>query len=118
MQAGTLQSFHPLEDYMFTVVVLYGQPNDPAAFDSYYQQTHTPLAQKIPGLKRFEVTKVVGTPDSSPAPYYLVATLSFDSPEEAQAAMQSSEGQAAGQDLGNFATGGATFLLGPTQSIT
>lgn len=103
---------------MFSVVVLYGQPNDPAAFDSYYEQTHTPLAQKIPGLQRFEVTKVVATPDGSPAPYYLVATLGFDSPEDAQTAMQSSQGQAAGQDLGNFATGGATFLLGPTQPIT
>jgi uncharacterized protein (TIGR02118 family) len=102
---------------MYSVVVLYGQPTDPAAFDSYYEQTHTPLVQKIPGLKRFEVTKVVATRDGSPAPYYLVAMLTFDSPEDAQTGTQSSEGLATRQDLVNFATGGATVLLGPTQPI-
>jgi uncharacterized protein (TIGR02118 family) len=103
---------------MFTVVVLYGQPNDAEAFDGYYSQTHTPITQKIPGLKRFEATTIVATPDGSPSPYHLVAMLTFDSPEDAQGGLQSSEGQAAVQDLANFATGGVTVLLGPTQSPT
>lgn len=102
---------------MFTVVVLYGQPHDANAFDRHYEQTHTPLAKKIPGLKRFEVTKVVATPDGSPSPYRQVVTLGFDSLEAAQAGLQSSEGQAAIQDLENFATGGITGLLGPTQTL-
>lgn len=102
---------------MFTAVVLYGKPDDAGAFDRYYEQTHTPLAKKIPGLKRFEVTKTVATPDGSPPPYYLLAILTFDGPEEAQAGLQSVEGQAATQDLANFATGGVTVLLGPTQSL-
>jgi uncharacterized protein (TIGR02118 family) len=36
---------------MFQLTVFYGQPQDPQAFDRYYEQTHTPLAKKIPGLR-------------------------------------------------------------------
>ena len=39
---------------MVKVVVLYGHPTDPAAFDEYYQQKHIPIAQKIPDVRRFE----------------------------------------------------------------
>lgn len=53
----------------------------------------------------------------SSSPYHQVVTLAFDSLENAQAGLQSSEGQAAVQDLANFATGGVTVLLGPTQSL-
>jgi uncharacterized protein (TIGR02118 family) len=51
---------------------------------------------KISNLRRFEAGKVLGTHDGSPAPYYYIAELSFDSAEELQAAMGSAEGQAAG----------------------
>ena len=40
---------------MLKVSVLYGQPQDPAAFDKYYNETHTPLALKMQGLKGFTV---------------------------------------------------------------
>ena len=73
---------------------------------------------KIPGLKRFEATTIATTPDGSPSPYHKVAMLTFDTPEDAQAGLQSLEGQAAIQDLTNFATGGFTALLGPTQTLT
>jgi uncharacterized protein (TIGR02118 family) len=96
---------------MVKLVVAYGAPEDPAAFDSYYAETHVPLAQKIPGLRRFEAGKVLGTPDGSPAPYYLIAELAFDDPEQLQAAMESQEGRATADDLSNFATGGVTMMI-------
>jgi uncharacterized protein (TIGR02118 family) len=96
---------------MVKLVVCYGQPQDPAAFDRYYAETHVPLVHKIPNLRRFEAGKVVGTPDGSPAPYYYIAELSFDSGEELQAAMGSQEGQAAGADVATFATGGVTLMI-------
>ena len=34
------------------LVVSYGQPADPAAFDAYYRDVHTPLALQQPGLVR------------------------------------------------------------------
>ena len=96
---------------MVKLVVAYGPPEDPSAFDRHYAETHTPLAQKVPNLRRFEAGKVLGTADGSAAPYYFIAELSFDSPEELQASLQSPEGQAAAADLGNFASGGATLMV-------
>lgn len=96
---------------MVKLVVAYGTPDDPAAFDDYYAKTHVPLVEKIPDMRRFEAGKVLGTPDGSAAPYYFIAELWFDSTEALQAAMGSAEGQAAGADVPNFATGGATLMI-------
>ena len=96
---------------MVKLVVAYGAPEDPAAFDEYYANTHRPLAQKIPDMRRFEAGRVLGAPDGSPAPFYFLAELWFDSTEALQAAMGSAEGQAAGADVANFATGGATLMV-------
>ena len=96
---------------MVKLVVAYGQPVEPAAFDEYYASTHALLAQKIPGLRRFEAGKVLGTPDGSPAPFYFIAELSFDNAEELQAGRSSEEGQAAAADVATFATGGATLMI-------
>jgi uncharacterized protein (TIGR02118 family) len=99
---------------MVKLVVAYGQPDDPAAFDKYYADTHIPLVYKIPKLRRFESGKVLGTPDGSPAPFYYLAELSFEDADELQAAMGSPEGQAAGADVANFATGGSTLMIAQT----
>ena len=90
------------------LVVSYGQPEDPAAFDAYYRETHTPLALKQPGLVRLTFGHAASLDPSQQAPY-LVAELDFDSEEAMGAALASPEGRAAGQDLANFATGGASF---------
>jgi uncharacterized protein (TIGR02118 family) len=99
---------------MVKLVVAYGAPDDPATFDRYYAETHIPLVDQIPNLRRFESGKVVGTPDGSPAPYYYLAELGFDSAEELEASMASAEGHAAGSDVANFASGGATIWIAET----
>jgi uncharacterized protein (TIGR02118 family) len=43
--------------------------------------------------------------------YYLIAELSYASQEVFGAAMESPEGQAAGADVPNFATGGVTMFI-------
>ena len=96
---------------MVKLVVAYGPPEDPSAFDRHYAETHVPLAEKVPNVRRFEAGKVLGTADGSAAPYYYIAELSFESPEELQASLQSPEGQAAAADLDNFASGGATLMV-------
>ena len=59
------------------LVVNYGQPEDPEAFDAYYRETHTPLALKQPGLIRltFGHSQAMGGAESVP---YLVAELDFE----------------------------------------
>ncbi|HEY2437363.1 MAG TPA: EthD family reductase [Solirubrobacteraceae bacterium] len=96
---------------MVKIVVLYGQPSDPSAFEAHYANTHAPLVAKMPNLRRFEAGRVGGTADGSEPPYYRLAELWFDSHEDLQASRSSPEGQATVADIGNFATGGATVLI-------
>ena len=91
------------------LVVSYGQPTDPAAFDTYYRDTHAPLALQQPGLVRLTYGHAQSLDPAQPGPY-LVAELDFDSEEAMGASMASPEGRAAGKDIRNFATGGATFV--------
>jgi uncharacterized protein (TIGR02118 family) len=97
---------------MVKMVVLYGPPADPAAFEDYYANTHLPLAAKMRGVQKFEASRVVGTPDGGEPPYYRMAELWFDSQEDLQATISSPEGQETVADIPNFATGGATVLVG------
>jgi uncharacterized protein (TIGR02118 family) len=96
---------------MVKLVVLYGQPEDPAAFEDHYTTTHIPIAAKIPGVKQFEASRGVGTPDGAESPYFRMAELWFESPEALSSAMASEEGQAAVNDIPNFASGGATVFV-------
>lgn len=99
------------------LVVSYGQPTDPAAFDAYYRETHAPLALQQPGLVRLTFGHAQSLDRAQPGPY-VVAELDFDSEEAMGAAMASPEGRAAGADLANFATGGATFVHFDVQQAT
>ena len=95
---------------MIRLQVLYHHPTDPVAFDRYYYQVHLPIAKKIKGFKRWTVGKVTGTPDGKPAPYYYFADLFAESRDAMEKILASPEGQAAVQDVPNFATGGVTFV--------
>ncbi len=103
---------------MIQLTVLYGQPQDAAAFDRYYGGTHATLVQKIPGLKGFVITRPTSLNPQEPSPYYVIANLYFESMSTMQAALQSPEGQATAGDLQNFASGGATLLVGEVQAFT
>jgi len=95
---------------MHILTVLYGQPDDPAAFDAYYTGTHVPLADKIPDVRSFTYRHCSSLDGSTP-PYHLIAELSFDSLESLQSSLGSAEGQAAAGDVPNFASGGATMIV-------
>ncbi len=95
---------------MHVLTVCYGQPADPAAFDSYYTSTHAPLAEKIPGMTSFTYRHTASLDGSQP-PYFLVAELSFPTQEAMGASLASPEGQAASADVPNFATGGVTMFV-------
>jgi uncharacterized protein (TIGR02118 family) len=96
---------------MVKAVVLYGPPEDPEAFERHYADTHTALAQAIPGLERFEAARGIGTPDGSPTPFQRIAELTFQDMDALQAGLGSAEGQAAVGDIPNFATGGVTIFF-------
>jgi len=100
---------------MADVVVLYKTPKDPVAFDKHYAETHIPLARKMPGLRKYQVSKgPVATP-AGPSGLHLVAILTFDSMAAVQAAFGSAEGKATAGDVPNFASGGADILIFDTK---
>lgn len=102
-------------DIVIQLTVLYGHPQDPTAFDRYYQQTHAPLAKRIPGLKGYIANKPAALNPQEQTPYYLIAELYFENMETLQAGLQSPEGQEAAGDTQNFATGGLTLVIGEVQ---
>lgn len=88
---------------MAQMVVLYKSPKDPATFDQHYASTHIPLAKKIPGLRKYEVSRGPIMTPFGPSPYRLVATLHFDDMQAMQSSFASPEGRAAGADAQSIA---------------
>lgn len=102
---------------MKQVIVIYGVPRDPAAFDRHYAGVHIPLTRKMPHLKGFEVSRGPVAAAGGGAPVHLVAILSYASAADLEASLASPEGQAAVADVANFATGGATLLTIDSNSV-
>ena len=100
---------------MAKLVALYKTPSDKQAFDAHYTSTHAPLAKKMPGLKRFEVSTGPIKGAQGESPYYFVAVLEFDSLDAIKSALESPEGQATAGDLSNFAQAGVELLMFDTK---
>lgn len=96
---------------MVKFVAVYRKPDDPAAFDRHYFETHLPLAKKMPGLVRCEIERPTGSPVPGTEMPYLVAHLYFKDADARQAALNSPEGKAAGKDLMGFAGRYVRMLL-------
>ncbi|MGB5553031.1 MAG: EthD family reductase [Flavobacteriaceae bacterium] len=100
---------------MIKLTVLYGHPADISAFEDYYANTHLPKAAKMKGHSKLELTKFINTPDGSKPEYHRMAEFWFSDPETMRSTMGSQEGQDTADDLANFATGGATLLVGSVE---
>ena len=102
---------------MARLLVMYKTPQDTAAFDKHYAEKHIPLAKKIPGLRKYEVSKGAVTTPAGPAGYHLVAVLQFDDMAAIQKAFASREGQAAAADVQTFATGGVDMFIFDSREV-
>lgn len=97
---------------MIKITVLYGQPTQPEIFEKYYAQTHLPLVADVQGIQRTELTVFAPAADGALPEYYRMAELYFDSQEQMDSVLNSDAGKVAVADIGNFASGGATVLVG------
>jgi uncharacterized protein (TIGR02118 family) len=80
------------------MVVIYRTPRDPKAFEEHYFDVHVPLAKKLPGLRKYDVSHgLIATPAGGSTPY-LIATLHFDDLAAIRKAFATSEGQACAAD--------------------
>ena len=87
---------------MVKLVALYKKPADVEAFEKHYREIHTPLAKKMPGLKRLEVSHMTGSPGGEPK-FYMMAELYFEDQNVMRTALSSPEGKAAAKDVMSFA---------------
>ena len=87
---------------MARMVVIYRTPKNVEAFDRHYFEIHVPLAKKIPGLRKYEVSDgPIVTPLGTDV--HRIGTLYFDDLAAIEKAFASAEGQAAGADRRLFA---------------
>ena len=101
-------------DPMAIVTVIYKQPEDTAAFEKYYADTHVPLVAKHQpeiGFTKAELTRFVSNLDGSPPALYRQAELYFPSMDALRKGMQTEGFKAVAADLPNFATGGLEGLI-------
>jgi uncharacterized protein (TIGR02118 family) len=92
---------------MARMVVIYRTPENVEAFDRHYFDIHVPLAKKIPGLRKYEISDgAIATPGGG-SDVHLIGTLHFDDFAAIKTAFASPEGQAAGADRRLFAPDGS-----------
>ena len=101
---------------MMKVTVLYGHPTSPDEFEKYYGSTHLPLAAKMKGVARIELTKFVAGPDGGKPAFYRMAELYFTTQVQMEQSLGSAEGQATVADLPKFSTGGVTVVIGSVEA--
>lgn len=87
---------------MVKLVALYKKPADVDAFETHYREIHAPLARKMPGLRKLEVSHMTGSPGGEPK-FHMMAELYFDDKAAMMTALGSDEGKAAAKDVMGFA---------------
>ncbi|HEJ2935037.1 EthD family reductase [Pseudomonas aeruginosa] len=101
---------------MKRVIVIYGVPEDPVAFNKHYREVHVPLVERMPNLAGFEAS-IGDVASSDGAACHAVAILSYSTQADLEASLASAEGIAAVEDVAKFATGGCRILTGEFQSF-
>ncbi len=102
------------------VTVIYEHPkgHEHDAFEKYYADVHLPLvvanAGEI-GFQRADLTKFETNLDGSLAAKYRQAELCFDSMDALKKGVATAGFKKVSDDLGNFAAGGLTALIGTQQ---
>ena len=79
------------------LILWHDTPTDTEAFDRHYRETHIPLANKMPGLRRYSLSRHLTPVRGQTA--YCVAELEWDDMESMKRDMQSPEGRATAEDV-------------------
>ncbi len=100
---------------MTKLIALYRKPEDTVEFDNHYENVHTPLVKKYPGLRKIEITRITGAPIGE-TKFYLMAEMYFDNKDAMDAALASPEGKTVTRDLMSFAADIITVFHGEVKS--
>ena len=99
---------------MVKLIALFRKPDNIESFDTHYLQVHIPLIEKMPGLKKLEVTRITGAPIGD-TKFHMMAEMYFDNQDSMNVATASREGKAAAKDLMAFAANLVTMFHGETK---
>jgi uncharacterized protein (TIGR02118 family) len=93
------------------IVVIYPHPTDEAEFERAYAQEHVPMLEdKLKGVTRLVLTKVLTSPQGKVAAYRL-AEVHFSTLEDLNKAVESDDGKAIIEHARKISTGGPPIML-------
>ena len=85
------------------VFLVHRRPDmDASEFSSYWRETHSQIAGKIPGLRKYVQNHSTVAPDGSSPPYDGFAEMWFDDSDALEKALATPEGEATLADTANF----------------
>jgi uncharacterized protein (TIGR02118 family) len=86
---------------MVRFLVMYQTPTDVESFEKHYFEVHVPLAKRLPGLRRYTVSR---NPSRVRGPdlYYLMAELDWDDMDSLRQDFASPLGQETARDVDNL----------------
>lgn len=96
---------------MVKLIIFFRKPADADAFEEHFANTHVPLINAMPNMRRAAVTRALGAPRGEP-PYYLIHEAYFEDMPALTYALNSPEGRAAGADLMVFAREIVSLMFG------
>jgi uncharacterized protein (TIGR02118 family) len=96
---------------MVKLIALFRKPSGIAEFDKHYDDIHTPLVKKYPGLRKLEITRITGAPIGE-TKYHLLCEMYWDSKDDMDKALGSPEGRSVAKDLMSFAVDLITVFHG------
>jgi uncharacterized protein (TIGR02118 family) len=95
----------------FKVVIIYPRPQDEQAFETTYLEQHVPLAeQKLKGMTRLVLTKVMGSPQGKVSAYR-IAEVYFPSMNDLNACIESDGGKEVVANAQAISSGGPPLIL-------
>ncbi len=62
---------------MFKFVVIYYRVDDENALETFFTETHLPLVEALPGLRRLEISRITTQP-FGPSRFYMMVEAYFD----------------------------------------
>ncbi|MGA2212284.1 MAG: EthD family reductase [Bryobacteraceae bacterium] len=93
------------------IVLIYPRPQDEQAFETAYTEQHVPLIeQKLKGITRLVLTKVIGSPQGKVSAYRM-SEVYFSSMDELNACIQSDAGKQVIAHAQAISSGGAPLIL-------
>ena len=104
---------------MAALLAIYKTPADAEAFEKHYFDTHIPLAKKMPGFRKYEVSTGPVSALVGPNDVYLIGAVYFDSLEAMRKAFESPEGRACAADRQIYAPDdtGVQILVFDTREV-